>query len=252
MITVTPRPIPQVAEIEPELIIFDKDGTLIDFHTMWGVWVTELAQRLEAIVDLSISDRLFEAMEFDPVSGHIEPNGPLAVTPMAGLRTLTVEVLNAAGLSFRAAEAAVMTAWHVPDPVALARPVTNLAALFGALRFCGTKIAIATSDDRLATEATLAKLGVAPLVDAVVCADDGLPLKPAPEMVLAICRTLKAMPAKTVVVGDNVADLQMGRAAGAGLTIGVLSGVSSAEILAPYADLLLPAVDGLIEKENRI
>jgi phosphoglycolate phosphatase len=49
------------------------------------------------------------------------------------------------------------------------------------------------------------------------------------------------------MVGDNVAELHMGRAAGAGLVVGVLSGVSSAEILAPLADIVLPSVAGLVE-----
>jgi phosphoglycolate phosphatase len=47
------------------------------------------------------------------------------------------------------------------------------------------------------------------------------------------------------VVGDNVDDLRMGRAAGVGLVIGVLSGVSAASMLTPPADLLLPSVENL-------
>ncbi|MBI1878711.1 MAG: HAD family hydrolase [Chloroflexi bacterium] len=66
-------------------------------------------------------------------------------------------------------------------------------------------------------------------------------------MVLTLCRTLGVLPAKTVIVGDNAADLQMGRAAGVGLLVGVLSGVSSAETLAPHADIVLPSVAGLVE-----
>ena len=38
----------------------------------------------------------------------------------------------------------------------------------------------------------------------------------------------------------------MGRAAGVGLTVGVLSGVGSADLLAPLADMLLPSVAGLM------
>ncbi len=29
----------------PKLIIFDKDGTLVCFHTMWAPWCTSLADR---------------------------------------------------------------------------------------------------------------------------------------------------------------------------------------------------------------
>jgi phosphoglycolate phosphatase len=86
------------------------------------------------------------------------------------------------------------------------------------------------------------------LVDVLVCADDGIPIKPAPDMVLTLCEALHLPPSKTLMVGDNVPDLQMGRAAGAGFTLGVLSGLASAAELAPHADLLLPSVNEFLAK----
>jgi phosphoglycolate phosphatase len=123
-----------------------------------------------------------------------------------------------------------------------ARPLTDLPALFNALRARGLKIAIATLDDRAPTEATLASLGVASLVDALACADDGLALKPAPDMVWAVCRITGVEPARAVVVGDAEMDLLMGRAAGVGLVVGVLSGLAPQDALAPHADVLLASV----------
>lgn len=229
-----------------QLIIFDKDGTLIDFDAMWGAWVTELARRVESVAQLPITNRLFHMMGFDPTPGRVLANGRLAVTPMAILRALTADVLCEAGLSHEAAEEATTAAWHEPDPVALAYPLANLQSLFSTLREHGLKIAVATTDDRAPTEATLAGLGIASLVDALVCADDGVPVKPAPDMVLAVCRMLNIPPAHTAVVGDAVADLQMGQAAGAGLVVGVLSGVSSSAALEPLADVMLSSVADLV------
>jgi phosphoglycolate phosphatase len=237
--------IPELVAFEPALIIFDKDGTLIDIDAMWGSWVIELARRLETVAGLPVSGQLFEALAFEPDSGAIYPDGPLSIAPAAEQRRLAGEVLQAAGLSADEVETALDRAWHMPDPVATARPLADLHWLFTTLRSFGLKIAVATSDDRTPTQATLAGLGVAALVDALACADDGLPLKPAPAMVLSICDRLDISPAKTVVVGDNVDDLRMGWAAGVGLVIGVLSGVSPASVLAPYADILLPSVENL-------
>ncbi|HTC85980.1 MAG TPA: hypothetical protein VK656_04720, partial [Candidatus Acidoferrum sp.] len=31
-----------------ELVVFDKDGTLIEFHAMWGGWTADLARDLVA------------------------------------------------------------------------------------------------------------------------------------------------------------------------------------------------------------
>jgi len=238
---------PKLANIEPALIIFDKDGTLIDFKTMWGNWMIGLAQRLEEAAGLSIAPQLFEAMDYDAESGHIAPEGNLAVTPMAGLRNLTYQVLQETSLSETMISEIMAKVWHTPNPLTDSRPLADLSFLFGVLRTHGLKIAIATSDDHAPTEALVIEWGLSPLVDVMVGADDGIPIKPAPDMVLYICDTLKIPPDKTVMVGDNVADLQMGRAAGVGLTVGVLSGVSTTMELTGEADIVLSAIGELIK-----
>lgn len=238
---------PQLAALAPALVVFDKDGTLIDFHAMWGDWITELARQLETVTGIPIGGPLFKAMSFDATTGRIDPHGELALTPMAGLRALTSEVLCAANLPPRRVEEVMNAVWYLPDPVSLARPLTDLARLFSALRRHGAQIAVATSDNHAPTEAMLSNLRVASLVDAVICADDDVPIKPAPDMILTVCRKLNILPAKTVMVGDNVPDLQMGRAAGVGLTVGVLSGVGTAADLAADADILLSSVKELLE-----
>jgi phosphoglycolate phosphatase len=63
--------------------------------------------------------------------------------------------------------------------------------------------------------------------------------------VLTICERMQIDPSSVMVVGDTTADLKMARAAGAGLVVGVLSGVSSARDLVEYADVLIESVDEL-------
>jgi phosphoglycolate phosphatase-like HAD superfamily hydrolase len=229
-----------------DLVVFDKDGTLIEFDAMWAGWAAGLAAGLERATGLRIRGPLFELLGFDPASGRVLAGGALAATPMARLRDLTRSLLVAAGLSAASADAAVDEAWHAPDPVALARPLGDVAGLFARLRLSGRRIGVATSDDRGPTERTLAALGLTGLVDATVCADDGCAVKPAPDMVLRLCSGLRIDPARTAVVGDSPADMAMGRAAGAGLVIGVLTGVGDAAQLAPIADRV---IDSLVDLE---
>ena len=229
-----------------KLIVFDKDGTLIDFDAMWGGWVEELAARLEASTGRVLSPAMFAALDYDGTTHHTLAGGKLAVTPMAGLFELARQCLLNLGLSPAQAQAYVTDAWFVPDPVAAARPLTDLPKLFSRLREQGLLIAVVTSDDRVPTLATLANLGVAHWVDVVVAADDGVPLKPAPDMVWAACRATGVAPAQAVIVGDALPEMQMARAAGAGLVVGVTSGVSGAEILAPCADVVLANVEFLV------
>ena len=214
---------------------------------MWATWVIEQARRLETATGVTLAGHLFQTLGYEPATGHIVAGSHLALDPADQMRAVLVATLRAAGLTGAAAERAVDVAWYTPDPVATARPLADLPMLFGALRERGIRIAVATSDDHAPAAATLAGLGVAALVDAIVGADDGLPIKPAPDAVLAICRQLGVDPRRGAMVGDSVDDMKMGRAAGAGLVVGVTSGVYPAELLAPHADVVLPSIAGLIE-----
>jgi phosphoglycolate phosphatase len=229
-----------------DLVIFDKDGTLIDFGSMWAGWAETLAASLDASTGRPVAEPVFTMLGYDATARVVRPGGGLAATPMARLRERTVGVLVEAGVPEGDAERAVATAWHAPDPVALADPLCDLATLFGRLRTSGRRIAIATTDDREPTARTLQALGVLDAIDGLACADDGVPVKPAPDMVLGLCHTLRVSAGRTAVVGDAPADLLMAHAAGARLTIGVLTGVGDRAALEPLADVVLDSVEGLL------
>lgn len=233
-------------EFSPALVVFDKDGTLIDFHHMWAQWITTLARRLNTAAGRDLSFDLYRAMGYDVASARVLPGTPLAVHSMAALRRLTQEVARSAGLSSDQAAQVVATAWYLPDPVVLARPVADVRRVFETLARAHIKIAVATSDDRAPAQATLEALGAWRYVNALVAADDGLPNKPAPDMLLRLYEMLGVSATQTVMVGDSVADLEMARAAHVRLAIGVASGVSPAALLAPYADAVIPSIDDLV------
>lgn len=228
-----------------QAIIFDKDGTLIDFDAMWGGWVVYLAEQLQLVSGLDVRQQLCLAMGYDEVHNKVLADGKLAASPMGLLYRLTVEVMQLLGLSAIKAERAVEQAWSVPDPVILARPFTDTRALFSRFHALGIKIAIATSDDRAPTQATLEAFHIEEFVSTMVCADDGIEAKPAPDMVLAICERLHISSDQVILVADTTADLKMGRAAGVGLNVGTLSGVSNANDLTPYADVLIESINEL-------
>jgi phosphoglycolate phosphatase len=234
-----------------DLVVFDKDGTLIEFQAMWGGWVRTLAGDLERETGEALTEPLFDVLGVERETGRVRSHGLLAATPMSRIRDIVTVLVRdrlptAGATSASAAEAAVARIWHAPDPVKLARPIGDLVHLLSELRGSGRRIAVATSDDREPTERTLAGLGIADLVDELACADDGEPVKPAPQAVLRLCANLGIAPDRTAVVGDSTADLAMGRAAGAGRVVGVLTGVGDRATLEPLADVVLDSIAELL------
>ncbi|MGH2513622.1 MAG: HAD family hydrolase [Candidatus Limnocylindrales bacterium] len=230
-----------------DLVVFDKDGTLIDFDRMWGGWAEQLADRLEAVLGRPIRTELHREIGYDGAARRTIPGSPLAATPMAQLRRMTAGlVARETGSDIGTADGLVGAAWIAPDPVALAHPLADLGALFAGLRAAGVRLAIVTSDDRTPTEATIAGLGLATYVDALVCADDGLPSKPAPDTLLEACRQAGAAPARTAMIGDSIADMTMAGLAGVGRRIGVLSGIGRRSELEPLADIVISSIADLL------
>ena len=64
-------------------------------------------------------------------------------------------------------------------------------------------------------------------------------------MCLAFAREMELDPSEVLMVGDSLHDLHAGTAAGM-RTLGVLTGLASAEDLAPHADMVLPDIGGLL------
>jgi phosphoglycolate phosphatase len=228
-----------------DAVIFDKDGTLIDFHAMWGGWARELGARLDGTIRRPVSLDVFATIGFDPSTGRVAAGGPLATATMAGIEETVARVLRRWCPSIAAARRATEAAWFVPDPAALAVPLADLGALFDDLRAGGRRIAVITTDDRAATDATLRALGVRDRVEATVCGDDGFAIKPSPDAVFAVCHAFLTEPARVAVIGDSPGDLAMARTAGAGRVIGVRSGVGTDADLAD-ADAIIDSIGFLL------
>ncbi len=237
----------RIKNFKPQAIIFDKDGTLIDFDAMWGGWTIHLAEQLQQASGLNVREALCLAMGYDEVSKKVVANGMLASNPMSRLYNLTIEVMGSCGLGEQAAVKVVEQVWCIPDPVILAKPFTDMRALFCQLTENGIKIAIATADDRAPTQAMVDAFDIEEYISCMACADDGIPSKPAPDMVFSLCKQMDVEPSNVMVIGDTTSDLKMARAAGAGLAVGVLSGVSSARDLVSLADVLIDSIDDLNE-----
>ena len=103
---------------------------------------------------------------------------------------------------------------------------------------------MATNDSEAPARQHIAAHGLTALFDFIAGYDSGHGAKPGPGMCLAFARQLGLDPSRVAMVGDSLHDLHAGRAAGM-RTIGVLTGMASASVLAPHADVVLPDIGAI-------
>lgn len=231
----------------PALVIFDKDGTLIDFQQMWGRWAHGFAARVSHAIARDVRQSIADVFAYDANDFHISPHGPLAIASMATMQQLAVDVIAPYCASLGDAYVIIQHNWQAPDPTREALALADLPALFGAIRARGAAIAIATADNRAPTIATMEHLGVMHHIHALACADDiGVAPKPAPDKIYAVCRALGVSPHHAIMIGDTPADMQMGQNASVMAQIGVTSGLSTSADLAPWASWCMPTVADLL------
>ncbi len=238
--------------LHPRLIILDKDGTLIAFDRMWHAWFKRFMQAIREQAQLALQTRLALSgiLGYDPVDGDWDPLGPLTLASTSEITLLVAgQLYHYEGLNWDDALAVVQQAEAasrevLADP-ALMEPVGDVRTALQRLAQAGYLLAVATTDHRAATEQHLARLGVTELLAAMICGDDGFPLKPAPDMALELCRRVGVRPEEAIMVGDSVADMRMARRAGLAGAIGVASGAMPGDLLAEHADCVIPDVHAI-------
>ncbi len=222
-------------------ILFDKDGTLLDFNATWLPFARVAA--LEAADgDKVRATELLDLIGFDPAIPGFRPGSAVA----AGTNREVVELLYPAlaGDALRDKVAAIdaqTAAIARSDAVALPGVIDAL----GSLHMSGFRLGLATNDSTTGAEQTLLAFGIAQMFDAAFGYDAVATPKPAPDMLHAFCDLTGFKTSEIVVVGDNRHDLEMARAGGAGLAVGVLSGTGTAEVLGGLADVILDSVASL-------
>lgn len=217
-------------------ILFDKDGTLFDFRKSWGGWAQLLLARLAD--DPAHAARLAAAIGYLPETRDFDPSSVVIAGTAAEVAAALLPLLpgrDSAALTAEVNAAAASVAMM---------PAVDLAPLFAEFRRRGLKLGVATND---AEAPALAHLGAHDLIrslDFIAGYDSGHGAKPGPGMCLAFARQTGLDPARLVMVGDSLHDLEAGRAAGM-RTVAVLTGIARAETLAPHADAVLADIGAL-------
>jgi phosphoglycolate phosphatase len=223
-------------------ILFDKDGTLLDFNRTWLPIYLHAAREF-ADSDPALAAELLSCNGFDPLRNRFHGGSLLAagnnhqIADAWALQLQQPDQVESISLRlneiFRVQGALQTTA------------VAGLADTLRQLKDSGYRLGVATADSHQGIINTLQSFDVLDDFDFLAGYDSGHGVKPEAGMVLAFCRQTGLSSEQVVVVGDNRHDIEMGRNAKAGLCVGVLTGTSERADLEAIADIVLDDISHL-------
>lgn len=222
-------------------ILFDKDGTLLDFFETWiPAYRAAVEVAAEFAGDYAMADRMLRVTGFDPKSGNFDPESLLAGGTTAQICDAWADeagIVERDRFSKLVHDAMDDYAARFPVPIA-----EGLDTLFERLAGKGYALGIATMDSEVVARVTAETLGLSQWLTFLAGYNSGHGVKPEPGMVLGFCAAAGLTPAEVLVIGDTDRDVNMARNAGAGMVVGVLTGASPADRLAGIADRVLESV----------
>ncbi|MFT3974721.1 MAG: HAD family hydrolase [Amaricoccus sp.] len=220
-------------------LVFDKDGTLFDFHATWSVWASGLIEKL-CHASPGAADDLAGRLGYDRAARQFLPESAV----IAGTMEVVIDAIRATlpGLDEAPLRRMILASTAAADQI----EVTPLLPLLDRLIAGGKTLGLATNDSEAPARAHLARAGVLDRFTFVAGYDSGHGAKPAPGMLTAFCAATGLAPRACAMVGDSIHDLESGRAAGM-TAVAVLTGVATRAELAPHADVVLPSVGALPE-----
>jgi phosphoglycolate phosphatase len=224
-------------------ILFDKDGTLLDFEASWCAVYKAMALDV-AGGDPDRAAVLLDSGGFDAEAGRFRPGSVFGSGHTVDLVRLWFPHLGASDLAETVER--FDTIFH-DSGIRYSVPIRGLTETLRALSSFGLAMGVATNDNTAAARAALDMLGVGTWLPYVYGYDSVARPKPAADTVLAFAAATGVSPGEIAVVGDNLHDLEMARNAGAGLAIGVLTGNGDRDHLEPHADVILDSIRELPE-----
>lgn len=142
------------------LVIFDKDGTLIDFQSLWTPWTKKLVARIQEATGLTgIEGKICDILGFCLKQQKVVP-GMLAEATTPQIKVEMTKMLVGEGLQETDVKEILDRVWtegNVRNPDEL-KKIGELETLFKILKKNNVRIALITSDNRKGTDELLDEL----------------------------------------------------------------------------------------------
>lgn len=232
-------------------ILFDKDGTLIDF----SLWRDAGIKTIKSIMsEYNLKDeKLFEELKksIGITENGAEPFGALAYRSHEDLAAELHFVLNKYRsidlCEFQSHVVELIRQEVLRDDVEF-KEMTDIRALYEHLSLKGIKMGMATADSHKSAMHMVNKLNLNDCFDFIGSNDGIMKQKPNKDMCMRFCSMYGLAPNEVAIVGDSYNDMVFAKNSGS-VGVGVLSGVSCKINLKDVANIIVPTIDSLFDDE---
>ena len=228
-------------------ILFDKDGTLIDFQRTWGP-ATHAVMRALSGGDPARLQEQADALHLSLDDMRFRLTSPFIAGSTMSYGQIWARALGREDVHDVTLEIDALTK-H--ESLKSMTPIGDPRAVLLRLTQAGLRLGVGTNDSEASARRQIAALGIGDLLDYVAGYDSGHGSKPEPGMVLAFARHLGVAPHRVAMVGDTMHDLDAARAAGA-MAVAVLSGPAAHDDIRRHADYVVDDISHLPELFGRM
>ncbi len=230
-------------------IVFDKDGTLIDFDSFW---ITVSVKAIEYILKkLNREDIPTEELlaEIGVKNGVADIDGVLCKGTYEQIALAMNDVLKKYGCNIPKEKIVrmVLDAYNLNIASGNVKPTcANIRDVLIDLTNKGIKLAVVTTDNPEITHLCLEKLGIEDLFCKIYTDDGKTPVKPDPYCILDFSKLNDIEKDEIIMVGDTMTDVIFARNAGVSV-IGVGETAEKRECLNMYADFVVPDISHIFK-----
>ena len=226
-------------------VLFDKDGTLIEFDQSWMKIGFQLVDDFIDAYREAIRDPEAVYHAFGVKDGEIQPGSILASGALKEMMVTFNQQVAEDVTPWVEARSQTLVDERVPEN----KWVEGMKNTLDTLKKQGYKLAIVTSDSKKGVDQFLDHTGTASYFDVVISTEANAVEKPDPAVLEPLFNYDDVKPETVVIVGDTPNDIQTGINAQLGMTVGVLTGVGSSEDL-NHADHVIETANELVSLLN--
>lgn len=237
-------------------ILFDKDGTLLDFRSLWVNWAQEFITSIVSTAKLTERERgtLSQSIGFQYNEKRWDPTGPLCIGSLNDLISILSLHLYQNGFAWDEALEIVMDAHddtnQKDDWKDSIKTVSGLRQLLTQAKASSLKLGVVTSDNHRQAIKHLKALKIDLYFKSVIGHDQVERGKPYPDMVEKACEQLDLKPKRALIIGDSNGDMVLGKKSGTVASIGIVSEPTITTSHLKNADHIIRSFDDLLIQKN--